>query len=182
MIRLVTLDPFDDEDLALLSKTLFQAFGLGTEHGGSRPLPSEAMGRDGRFDALRIVSEVEPIKTFADDKVLYLTSAPLSLPAGPLGEPPCWSFAQYGGQRAVLSTSRFPSRGVTEASIEQFRRRLAREAIHAIGHEWDLHHCYDARCAMHPPWSPGLAADPAPELCGFCRDKSERRIRMGGKT
>jgi archaemetzincin len=178
VIRIVTLDPFDDEDIALLSKTLYQAYGLGTEHAGSRPLPSEAMGKDGRFDAPKLVAEVEPVKTFADDKVLYLTRAPLSIAAGPLGEPPCWSFAQYGGERAVLSTSRFPSRGVTEASIEAYRKRLARDSIHAVGHLWDLHHCYDARCAMHPPWSPSLGASPEMELCSFCRDKSERRIRM----
>ena len=178
MIRIVTLDPFDDGDLAALSKTLYQAFGLGTEHAGSRPLPAEAMADDGRYDATELVAEVEPVKTFADDKVLYLTSAPLSIAAGPLGEPPCWSFAQYGGERAVLSTSRFLARGVSEASIEAWRKRLARESIHAVGHLWDLHHCYDARCAMHPPWSPGLGASPESDLCTFCRDKSERRIRM----
>jgi predicted Zn-dependent protease len=179
VIRIVTLDPFDAEDLAFLSKTLFQAFGLGTEHAGDRPLPSEALQKDGRYDAVKLVQEVEPIKTFADDKVLYLTSAPLSIQGGPLGEPPCWGFAQYGGERAVVSISRFPPRGVTEASIDAFRRRLARESIHGIGHVWDLHHCYDARCAMHPPWSPNLAENPEMDLCSFCREKSERRIRMG---
>ena len=178
MIRIVTLEPFDEGDIAALSKTLYTAFGLGTEYAGERPLPPEAEGDDGRYDAVKLVAEVNPIKTFADDKVLYLTSAPLALQAGPLGEPPCWSFAQYGGDKAVVSTSRFPQRGVTEASIEAWRKRLAREAIHAIGHMWDLHHCYDARCAMHPSWSPSLPASPEAELCSFDRDKSERRIRL----
>jgi archaemetzincin len=169
VIRIVTLEPFDATDIALLSRTLFQAFGLGTEHAGERPLPPEAETDDGRYDALKLV---------ADDKVLYLTSAPLAITPGPLGEPPCWSYAQYGGQKAVVSLSRFPARGVSEASIEAWRKRLAREAIHAIGHLWDLHHCYDARCAMHPPWSPALAAAPEAELCNFDRDKSERKIRL----
>jgi len=178
VIRIVTLEPFDEGDIAALSKTLYTAFGLGTEHAGERPLPPEAEGDDGRYDAVKLVAEVNPIKTFADDKVLYLTSVPLALQAGPLGEPPCWGFAQYGGEKAVVSTSRFPERGVTEASIETWRKRLAREAIHAIGHMWDLHHCYDARCAMHPSWSPSLPASPEAELCSFDRDKSERRIRL----
>ncbi len=178
MIRIVTLTPFDEGDIAALSRTLFQAFGLGTEYAGERELPDEAEGDDGRYDALELVAEVEPVKTFADDKVLYLTSAPLSIPAGPLGEPPCWSYAQYGGEKAVVSTSRFPARGVSEASIEAWRKRLAREAIHAVGHLWDLHHCYDARCAMHPSWSPSLPASPEADLCSFDREKSERRIRL----
>jgi len=178
VIRIVTLEPFDAGDIAFLSRTLFQAFGLGTEHAGDRPLPAEAAGDDDRYDGPKLVAEVQPIKTFADDKVLYLTSAPLSIAAGPLGEPPCWSYAQYGGEKAVVSTSRFPARGVSEASIETWRKRLARESIHAVGHMWDLHHCYDARCAMHPSWSPALAQAPEAELCNFDREKSERKIRL----
>ena len=178
MIRIVTLERYDAQDIALLSRTLFQAFGLGTEHAGERPLPPEAKQDDGRYDAAKLVAEVNPVKTFADDKVLYLTSAKLALKPGPLGEPPCWGFAQYGGEKAVVSTAKFPARGVSEASIEAWRKRLARESIHAVGHLWDLHHCYDARCAMHPSWSPSLGASPEAELCSFDRDKSERRIRM----
>ncbi len=178
MIRIVTLDKYEPEDIAILSRTLYTAFGLGTEHAGDRPLPREARRGDGRYDGPTLIEEVDPIKTFADDKVLYLTSAPLSVQPGPLGEPPCWCFAQYGGEKAVVSTSRFPERGVSEASIEAWRKRLARESIHAVGHLWDLHHCYDARCAMHPSWSPALPASPEADLCSFDRDKSERKIRL----
>ena len=178
MIRIVTLSPFDEGDIAVLAKTLFTAFGLGTEYAGERQLPPEAEQDDGRYDAVKLLTEVNPVKTFADDKVLFLTDAELAMRRGPLGEPPCWSFAQYGGEKAVVSTSRFPERGVTEASIEAWRKRLARESIHAVGHLWDLHHCYDARCAMHPSWSPSLPASPEAELCSFDREKSERKVRL----
>jgi archaemetzincin len=178
VIRIVTTDKLDPGDMAFLTATLYRAFGLGTEHAGDRPLPRDAATDDGRLDAVKFLQEVAPVRTFADDKVLYITSAPLALPPGPLGEPPCWGFAQYGGERAVISTSRLPERGVTEASIEAWRRRLARESIHAIGHLWDLHHCYDAKCAMHPSWSPSLPANPEMDLDTFCREKSERRIRL----
>jgi archaemetzincin len=178
VIRIVTLSPFDEGDIAVLAKTLFTAFGLGTEYAGERPLPPEAELDDGRYDAVKLVAEVNPVKTFADDKVLFLTDAELAMRRGPLGEPPCWSFAQYGGEKAVVSTARFPERGVTEASIEAWRKRLARESIHAVGHLWDLHHCYDARCAMHPSWSPSLPASPEAELCSFDREKSERKVRL----
>ncbi|HUL61234.1 MAG TPA: archaemetzincin [Anaeromyxobacteraceae bacterium] len=178
MIRIVALDKLDPGDVAFLTRTLYQAFGLGTEFAGDRPMPREAETRDGRVDAMRLLAEVQPVRTFADDKVLYITSAPLALKPGPLGEPPCWGFAEYGGEKAVITTARLPARGVSEASIEVFRRRLGREAIHAVGHLWDLHHCYDAKCAMHPSWSPALPADPEMDLDTFCREKSERRIRL----
>ena len=178
MIRIVTLDRLDPSDLSFLTATLYRAFGVGTEHVGDKHAPPEAETKDGRLDAVKLLREVAPMRTLPDDKVLYLTAAPLALPKGPLGEPPCWGFAEFGGERAVISTSKLPPRGVTEESIETFRRRLAREAIHALGHTFDLHHCYDPRCAMHPSWSQGLPASPEMELCTFCREKSERKIRL----
>lgn len=178
MIRVVTLAPFDEGDVAFVSRTLYQAFGLGTEHMGERKLPAGTEEEDGRHDAAGLLEEVAPIRTFADDKVLYLTAAELSARPGPLGEPPCYGHAQYGGSRALVSTVLIPPRGVSEASIQAFRRRLARESVHFVGHLWDLHHCLDPRCAMYPSWSPHLAADPEPDLDAFCRDKSERRIRL----
>ncbi len=178
MIRIVTLDRIDASDVAFLSGTLYRAFGVGTEHVGDKPAPPEAEQKDGRLDALKLLREAPHVRSLPDDKVLYVTASPLALPPGPLGEPPCWNFAEYGGVRAVVSTSRLPPRGVTEASIEAYRRRLAREAIHAVGHLWDLHHDYDARCAMHPSWSPALPQNPEMTLCNFCREKSERKIRL----
>ena len=178
MIRIVTLGPFEADDLAYLGRMLYQAFGVGTEHAGERKLPREAEAGDGRYDAVKVLAEITPARLLADDKVLYLTAAPLSMRKGPLGEPPCYGFAEYGGQRAVVSIARFAARGATEASVEIFRRRLARESIHFVGHLWDLHHCYDPRCAMHPSWSPALSADPEIDLDTFCREKSERKIRM----
>ena len=178
MIRIVTLDEMDPGDLAALTRTLYQSFAVGTEHVGGRPMPRGLETKDGRVDAVRLLAEAPPIRTVADDKVLYVTSAPLALRSGPLGEPPSWGFAEYGGSRAVVSTARLPARGVSEASIENYRRRLARETVHVLGHLWDLHHCYDARCAMHPSWSPALPDNPDMDLCTFCREKSERKIRL----
>lgn len=178
MIRIVTLAPMDPGDLDFLSKALYRQFGVGTEHVGDRPMPTGTAAADGRHDASRLLDGAPPVRAFADDKVLYLCNVELSVPAGPLGEPPAWGISLQGGDRALVSTFRFRPRGVTEASVEAYRRRLARESIHYLGHLWDLHHCYDPRCAMHPSWSPHLADDPEHELDAFCREKSERRIRL----
>ena len=178
MIRVVTLDELDPADLAFLTRSLYRAFGLGTEYAGNRPMPAGSEDGDGRIDAVALLKDAPPVRTFADDKVLYVTSAPLSLPPGPLGEPPCWGFADFGKERALVSTARLPARGASESSVEAFQRRLAREAVHAVGHLWDLHHCVDSRCAMHPSWSPHLPAAPEMDLCAFCREKSERKIRL----
>jgi archaemetzincin len=175
VIRVVTLARLDPADLVALTRALYRAFGVGTEHAGDRPAP--ALGARGRADAPAFLAAAPEVRAFADDKVLYLTDATLSLKPGPLGEPPAFGFADYGGRAAVVTLSRLPARGVAEASVDAWRRRLARESIHFIGHLWGLHHCVDARCAMHPSWSPSLSPTPDADLCTFCREKSEERIR-----
>ena len=176
MIRIATLAPLDPTDVVALVKTLRATFGLGTEHTGEFPMP-KGVARD-EWNAEELLGAAGPVRAVADDKILFVAGVPLTLAAGPLGEPPCWGFARYGGDRAILTLTRLPARGVTEASIETYRRRLAREAVHVVGHLWDLHHCYDARCAMHPSWSPHLGPTPDSNLCTFCREKSERKIRL----
>ncbi len=176
MIRVVTLAKVDPADVAALTKTLYRAFGVGTEHTGDLPPPTLEAPK-GRTDAAALTAAAPRVRTLADDKVLYLTDSPLSTAPGPLGDPPAWGFSEYDGQRAVLTLAKLPARGVTESSIEAWRRRLAREAIHFIGHLWGLHHCPDARCAMHPAWSQSLSPTPDADLCTFCREKSEERIR-----
>ncbi len=178
MIRIVTLARMDPADLTFLTRTLFRAFGVGTEHAGDKPVPKDARTDDDRLDAVKLLKEVDPVRAFSDDKVLFITDQPLALRPGPLGEPPCWGFAEFGGSKAVITTAKLPQRGVSEASIEAYQRRLAREATHAIGHLWDLHHCYDPRCAMHPSWSQALPANPEMDLDTFCREKSERKVRL----
>jgi len=177
VIRLATLAPLDPADTLALVKSLRATFGLGTEHAGEL-VPPRGGAKDGSWDAIALLAAAGPVRAVADDKVLFIAGAPLTLEAGPLGAPPCWGFATYGSDRGILSLANLPERGVTEASIETWRRRLAREAVHVIGHLWDLHHCYDARCAMHPSWSPHLGPTPDSTLCTFCREKSERKIRL----
>ena len=176
MIRLVTMETFEEKDLDALCKVLFQAFGLGTEHAGSVPHPEEALAAGGAFDAAKLLEEAEAPKSFSDDKLLYLTRRKLLQPAGPAGTPPTHGFAQYGGERGVITTELFPS-GLAELS-EEFQKRLGKQAVHEVGHLWDLHTCLDPKCSMHPPWAEGFASNVEPTLCTFCREKSENKIRM----
>src|SRR5206468_1223315 len=77
------------------------------------------------------------------------------------GAPPTPGFAEHGGARAVVSTASFSD--LADGS-DELRNRLAKQAIHAVGHLWELHSCLDARCAMHPPWSEGVAANTEQQL------------------
>jgi predicted Zn-dependent protease len=169
LIRLVTLDPFDDELLHKLTRLLFQAFGLGCEYVGEVGMPEEARKGDA-LDAVLLVTHASAVRSFADDKVVYLTSRKLLPRELPSGAAPTAGFSQYSGERAVITSHGLPTG-------DALLKRVGKQAIHDVGHLWDLHHCLDPRCAMHPPWTPTFGAG-EPVLCPFCRDKSEARIRL----
>jgi archaemetzincin len=170
MIRIVTLADFEQETLDLIMKKLQNAYGVGAEVGRKTEMPSEAYEpADDAYDAQTTLAEAEDVRAFGDDKVLFLTDRPLSLPIGPMGKGPVDGFAQFNGVKAIATTA-----GIVGAITVP--DALAKRATRQVGHLFGLHHCYDLRCSMLPGWSEGFAQHPEVSLCPFCRDKSEQRI------
>ena len=169
MIRLVVLDPIERETLDKLCRIMFQAYGLGCEYAGEVPTPKEAI-KGGSLAAAALLQHAQPVKSFADDKTVYITSRPFLPRQLPSGEAPTTGLPQYAGGRAVVSTDGMPHG-------EALLKRLAKQVIHDVGHLWDLHHCLDPRCSMYATWAPSFVTG-EPVLCPYCREKSEQRIRM----
>jgi predicted Zn-dependent protease len=149
---------------------------MGCEVQGSAEAPDSTLDEDqNAYDAPRLLAEIDDdTELYADDKLLYLTTEPLTAPPGPMGPGPMDGYAQYGGGRAVVSSHGLGGKG--ELTLEA---GLAKRAAHHVGHLWELHHCFDPRCAMHPGWTPGFSQYPEVALCLFCREKSERKIKLG---
>ena len=167
MIRVVTLDEFDEKQLALLCKTLYQAFGVGTEHAGSVPIPH---GLTEPFDAAQLMDAAKKVAHYQDDKLLYLTRRKLADRQLASGSAPTPGYCQYGGVRSLVSMH--PGK-----DLEAAFKVVARNAMHQLGHAWELHHCLDPRCSMYLPWTPSFAQG-EPIFCTFCREKSEEKIRL----
>ncbi len=167
MIRVVTLDPFDDKQLAKFNRTLYTAFGVGSEHSGSAEVPA---GMSEPLEAEKLLEEVKGIRAYKDDKVLVLTSRRLKERELPSGVAPTPGFARFGKDRAVLSIH-------PHKDLESGYKAVARQALHQLGHLWELHHCLDPRCSMYPPWTPSFSQG-EPIFCTFCREKSEQKIRL----
>ena len=165
MIRVVTVEEQDPAHVKRVCKVLFAAFGVGAEHLGTVPVPAGVRaGKELRAE--KTLTELDAVKTFADDKLFYLTSEPLAPRELPTGKLPTQGFAQFAGERALVSSA-----GLGKGD-EQIRK-LAKHAVHQAGHLWHLHHCLDPRCSMFPPWAEQFEAGD-PVLCSFCREKSER--------
>jgi predicted Zn-dependent protease len=167
MIRVVTLDDWDPKLVEKLCRTLYAAFGVGCEVAGSVPWPSDVSES---ADPRKLLDRAASVRTYSDDKLLYLTHKKLKDRQLPSGTAPTHGYAIYGGDRALVT-----SYGIK--NLQEGLKKLARNALHQLGHLWDLHHCLDPRCAMYPPWTPSFA-NGDPVFDNFCRDKSEQKIRL----
>ncbi len=167
MIRVVTLDSFEDKPLAKLCQTLYAAFAVGCEHSAELKTPA---GMSAPLDAQKLLDTVDSVRAYPDDKLLYLTSRKLKERTLPSGTAPTFGFAVYGMDKAIVSTD-------GTKGLEDGLKLIARHSLHQLGHCWELHHCLDPRCAMYPPWTPSFAAGES-TFCTFCRDKSEQKIRL----
>jgi archaemetzincin len=166
VIRVVTLDAFDDKQLVRFCQTLYTAFGVGSEHSGRLELPA---GTPEPLDAQQLIGELR-VRAYADDKVLFMTSRKLKERELASGKVPTPGFALYNKDRAIIST-------LPHKDLEAGFKPIARNALQQLGHLWGLHHCLDPRCSMYPPWTPSFGQGEA-SFCTFCRDKSEQKIRL----
>lgn len=167
MIRVATLEEFDQKHVEKLCRTLYTAFGVGCEHSGHVRFPP---GLAEPYDAEKLLSSVEKVRSYADDKILYVTRSRLKERPLPTGIAPTFGFCNYGKDRAIVTIH--PAK-----DIESQIKLISRHALHQVGHLWDLFHCLDPRCAMYPPWTPSFANGDS-IFCTFCRDKSEQKIRL----
>jgi archaemetzincin len=173
MIHVVPLEPHDAEVVDAVRRALFTGFGVGAELASQFSVPESAVTPAG-LDAEKLTFSAEALKTFADDKVLYIVKRPFLPRPSPAGVIPTHGFADYGKERAAISSA-LVTQGV--ATPEAQGQRLAKLALHTVGHLFDLHHCVDVRCAMAVPWGVVFQQGQSVELCSFCRDKSERRMK-----
>lgn len=168
MIRVVSVEEQDPAHLTRVCKALNAAFGVGAEVKGTVPLPAGIRGKDKAIDPNRLMAELQAVTFFKNDQLFFVTSEPLAPRALFTGKVPSFGAAEFGKVRGLVSSANL---GKGDDQI----RRLAKHAVHQAGHLFNLHHCLDGRCSMHPQWAESFA-NGDPLLCSFCRDKSDKVI------
>lgn len=167
MIRVVTLEEHDPKHVEKFCRVLYQAFGVGTEYSGTVRVPD---GFTEPYEAQRLLDALPSVRSFKDDKILYITTRKLKERVLLSGTAPTPGFCKYNQDRALVSM-------VGLKDMETSMKPVSRHSLHQLGHLWELHHCLDPRCSMYPPWTPSFPQGDA-SFCAFCREKSEQKIRQ----
>jgi archaemetzincin len=90
--------------------------------------------------------------------------------------------AQLGGKASIVSTFRLNEGRLALSMQEKFRQRLFKEAIHELGHTFNLRHCPDHTCIMHYCRSEADVDRKSDQLCRYCRIMLLDQIkRVGGE-
>jgi archaemetzincin len=120
----------------------------------------------GQYSSRRLLELLLANADPASDRVLGVAGVDLFVPVLTyvFGE------AQLGGRAAVVSLHRLrPDLYGLPADERLLARRLVTEAVHELGHTWNLLHCRVQSCAMHASTYAEEIDLKTPELCPDCR-------------
>jgi archaemetzincin len=90
------------------------------------------------------------------------------------GESPDWGvigLAMLGGPSCVVSSARC---GLAGSNAARGRIRLAKAAVHEVGHNLGLSHCASPGCLMNDAKGRALTVDGEYDLCSTCRGILDR--------
>jgi archaemetzincin len=92
--------------------------------------------------------------------------------------------AQLGGKACIISTHRL-NEGLGTAPSEIFIQRVVKEAIHELGHTFNLRHCKDHACCMHYCRTIKDVDRKTHQLCRYCKvlleDEMKRMAKIGSR-
>jgi archaemetzincin len=82
-------------------------------------------------------------------------------------------------RRAVISVTRLRQEFYGKRHNQRlFEERMAKEAVHELGHTWGLVHCSNPRCVMHFTTSVEETDYKRVEYCALCQTKLKHKIKV----
>ena len=164
-LELQALSGFSPDHLRPLAPVLSRTFGAECR---VRPGVLDAAfahdARRGQYHSTAILQALAPLA--AGTRLLAVTGCDLFVPilTFVFGE------AQLNGSCAVVSVHRLREEVYgMPPNAALLEERLAKEAVHELGHTFGLQHCDDWRCAMASSHSVEAMDVKSAELCAACR-------------
>lgn len=169
----------DDELLELISAEIESVFGHKSE---AIPLLNSV---DFAFDPVRrqyhstpILEKLSALAPSQAMKILGIVQDDLFIPilTHVYGE------AQLGGRACMVSTYRLREGLSPAGSRDAYQRRVVKEAIHELGHTFNLRHCRDSACIMHYCHTVEDVDRKTDQLCRYCKVLLEDELKIFFKS
>jgi archaemetzincin len=159
-----------DPDVALVKEALLAFYDLDVQVASRVPLPQIAYyPKRGRYRAEKLLDFLEAAAPKNVFRTLGLTAVDISTTKGSYED---WGVLGLGtlddGRACVISSFR-TTRGAS--GPEHARIRLAKTAVHEIGHTLGLDHCPNVGCLMQDGHGTVFTTDGEYDLCAKCRAK-----------
>jgi archaemetzincin len=177
----ILIAPFDGRDKSLLNqirREINRIFGCRTE---IMPLLQDVdFALDPGRNQYHSTLILEKLASLAPDhaiKVLAIAEVDLFIPilTHVYGE------AQLGGKAAIISTHRLGEGLPPVSNPKTFRHRAVKEAIHELGHTFNLRHCLDHTCIMHYCRTVQDVDRKSDQICRYCKILLEDEMKRLGE-
>jgi archaemetzincin len=169
VLYLQPLGELPDADVQATKAALVEFYGIDVRILPREPLPQSAWyAPRKRWRAEKLVDWLHGRLPLDGQRVLGLTAADISTTKGRYEDWGVLGLGDLPGTAGVISSFRAHRRARGEL---QARERLAKVAVHEIGHTLGLDHCPTAGCLMHDAEGSVTSCDDEFDLCPLCRAK-----------
>ena len=169
-------DRLPKADISLVEEALVRFYGLPVRILPRVPLPKSAYyAPRRRYRAEKLLAYLESVRPPDALQILGLTGADISTTKGKHVDWGVLGLASIDGTVGVISRYRAKRRSKGD---QHTRERLAKIAVHEIGHTLGLDHCPTLGCLMEDAQGSVLTSDREYDLCPRCR----ARLAAWGKV
>jgi archaemetzincin len=118
-----------------------------------------------QYNSTEILNQLSPLLPKNAIRIIAITDVDLFIPILTY----VYGEAQMGGSSAILSIHRLKESLPSISPDEVMHERLSKEAIHEIGHTFNLKHCQDSTCIMHYCRGINDVDQKTNQLCRYCQ-------------
>lgn len=157
---------FEDSIFEIIGREVSRIFGFPTEV--IPLLPDVSFAYDDNRDQYNSTLILEALSKNAltnSIKILAVTMVDLFIPILTY----VYGEAQLGGRAAIISIHRLKESVSPVKPEESLLSRICKEAVHELGHAFNLRHCQDASCIMHYCRSIEDVDKKSEHLCRYCK-------------